>query len=83
MRYTSLPTTPGFITTLYWKRTGKMVMDKCIAISVKKGIDKLILYTNKKLIPAIRLYKNYGFQKIKLKGNKYIEADMYMELRMK
>lgn len=46
---------------------GKMLMDKCITISMGKGIDKLILYTNKKLYPAISLYKKYNFQEIKLK----------------
>lgn len=66
--------------TAQGKGIGKKLMDKCIEISVEKGIEKFILYTNKKLIPAITLYRRYGFREKALNENKYIESDMYMEL---
>lgn len=62
---------------------GKKLMDKCIEIAVEKKIDKLILYTNTKLIPAIQLYLKYGFKEMKPQKNKYAESDLYMELCMK
>lgn len=43
---------------------------------------KVILYTNHKLVPAICLYKKFGFCEVDIGCNKYIESDMKMELKI-
>lgn len=62
---------------------GKKLMDKCIEVAVESKFDKIILFTNTKLMPAIQLYLKYGFIEMKPEKNKYAESDLYMELCMK
>jgi len=59
-----------------------MLMYRAISFAKEKGADKIILFTNSKLLPAIRLYEKYGFQRIPLIDNEYEEADIKMELRL-
>ncbi len=61
-------------------KIGEMLMKKCIQFAKENDAKKIILYTNHKLIPAIGLYKKYGFKEVVLKHNKYLESDMKMEL---
>ena len=64
------------------KHIGNMLMDRAISFAKEKGADTIILFTNSKLLPAIRLYEKYGFQRIPLIDNEYEEADIKMELRL-
>ena len=41
--------------------------------------DKVILYTNHLLSPALHLYEKFGFKVLELDKNKYDEADIKME----
>ena len=61
---------------------GSMLMDKCVETAKENGIETIVLYTNHILIPAIKLYEKYGFQKMPTKENKYLEGDVYMELSL-
>ncbi|MFV5703155.1 GNAT family N-acetyltransferase [Flavobacterium sp. XS2P12] len=58
---------------------GKKMMVHCIDIAEDKGIKKLILYSNRKLLPAIHLYEKFGFVEIVLEDGIYERADIKME----
>ncbi|MFV5684619.1 GNAT family N-acetyltransferase [Flavobacterium sp. GB2R13] len=58
---------------------GKKLMVYCMDVAKKEGIKKLILYSNRKLLPAIHLYKKFGFVEIALEGGVYERADIKME----
>lgn len=59
---------------------GERLMKVAIEFARENGTKKIYLFTNHNLIPAINLYKKYGFVQIPLIDNKYIESDMKMEL---
>lgn len=58
---------------------GQKLMDYCLLIAQQKNIRKLILYSNRKLLPAIYLYKKVGFIEIPLEDGIYERADIKME----
>lgn len=59
---------------------GDMLIEKAISFACKKDAEKIILFTNSKLIPAIHLYRKYNFVDVPLIDNEYEESDMKMEL---
>lgn len=61
-------------------KIGNQLMEKCIRVASQKNIKQIILYTNHKLVSAIKLYERYGFKYIPLINNKYIESDLKMIL---
>ncbi|WP_420329379.1 GNAT family N-acetyltransferase [Paenibacillus gorillae] len=61
-------------------KIGKQLMDVCIHYARANSANKIILFTNHKLVPAIHLYEKYGFHQVVLTNNKYMEADIKMEL---
>ena len=65
------------------KHISNMLMDRAISFAKENSADKVILFTNSKLLPAIRLYEKYGFQHVPLIDNEYEEADIKMELPLK
>jgi ribosomal protein S18 acetylase RimI-like enzyme len=64
-------------------KIGQKLMEKCMEVAKQEGVDKVILFTNHKLISAIELYKKLGFTFVSLENNKYLEADLKMELEIK
>ena len=62
---------------------GKKLLDHCVQIAIDQKIEKLILYSNRKLIPAIHLYKKYGFIEVPLEDGVYERADIKMEKKIK
>jgi ribosomal protein S18 acetylase RimI-like enzyme len=58
---------------------GKKLMVHCMDIAEEKGIKKLILYSSRKLLPAIHLYEKFGFVEIALEDGVYERADIKME----
>ncbi|MFE3867836.1 GNAT family N-acetyltransferase [Flavobacterium sp. LS2P90] len=58
---------------------GKKIMEHCLTVAKEEGIQKLILYSNRSLMPAIHLYKKYGFTEIALENGVYERADIKME----
>nr|WP_314896789.1 GNAT family N-acetyltransferase [uncultured Flavobacterium sp.] len=58
---------------------GKKLMVHCLTVAEQKGIKKLILYSNRKLLPAIHLYEKFGFVEISLEDCVYERADIKME----
>lgn len=58
---------------------GNKLMEHCIEVAQQKGIKKLLLYSNRKLLPALYLYKKFGFEEVTLKDGIYERADIKME----
>ena len=58
---------------------GKKLMKHCLNEAKEKGIKKLILYSNRKLLPAIHLYESFGFIEIPVEEGVYERADIKME----
>lgn len=62
---------------------GQKLLEHCLAIAKQIGINRLVLYSNRKLLPAIYLYKKFGFREIYLEEGIYERADIKMELTMR
>ena len=60
------------------RKIGNMLIEKAISFAENKGTSYIYLFTNHKLVPAINLYKKYGFYEIPLIENGYIESDIKM-----
>ncbi len=58
---------------------GNKLMEHCIEFAQQKGIKKLVLYSNRKLLPALYLYKKFGFEEVPLEEGIYERADIKME----
>lgn len=58
---------------------GKKLMEHCLNETREKKIQKLILYSNRKLLSAIHLYKSFGFDEVPVEKGVYERADIKME----
>lgn len=58
---------------------GKKLLDHCVQVAREQQMKKLILYSNRKLTPAIHLYEKYGFVEVALEDGVYERADIKME----
>lgn len=59
---------------------GTRLLKHCIQFARQQGIEKLILYSNTRLAPAIHLYQKFGFREIALEKGLYDRANIKMEL---
>ncbi|MCH4824260.1 GNAT family N-acetyltransferase [Gramella lutea] len=65
------------------KKIGHKLMQHTIDHARKKGWDKLIIYSNRKLENAIHLYRKYGFEEIPIEqNNPYSRGDIKMKLNL-
>ncbi|MGA9212406.1 GNAT family N-acetyltransferase [Kaistella sp.] len=62
---------------------GKLLMQHCINETRKLGTEKLMLISNRSLIPAIEMYKKFGFIEIPLGNVPYERGNIKMELKFK
>lgn len=58
---------------------GSLLLRHCLQQAQQQGIKKLILYSNRRLAPAIHLYKKYGFVETEVEPGLYERADIKME----
>ncbi|KFF04537.1 GNAT family N-acetyltransferase [Flavobacterium reichenbachii] len=58
---------------------GNKMLLHCMTTAKENNIKKLILYSNTMLLPAIHLYKKFGFVEIPLEDGVYDRADIKME----
>jgi ribosomal protein S18 acetylase RimI-like enzyme len=58
---------------------GKKLIEHCLFEAKQNGIQKLILYSNRKLETAIAMYRKFGFQEIPVEEGIYERADIKME----
>jgi len=62
-------------------KIGKQLMDYCISFSKNQGWESITLYSHRKLVPAINLYKKIGFKEIALEPDSHYErSDIKMRL---
>ncbi|MDR7371517.1 GNAT family N-acetyltransferase [Flavobacterium aquidurense] len=58
---------------------GNKLLSHCVAVAEKNNIKKLILYSNRILLPALHLYEKFGFTEVSLGDVSYERADIKME----
>ena len=65
------------------QKIGNKLMEFCIGKARNLKADKLILYSNTRLEPAIHLYKKFGFIEVPITHSGYIRSNIKMELELK
>jgi ribosomal protein S18 acetylase RimI-like enzyme len=64
-------------------KIGQQLMDYCIDFARQQKWDSITLYSHRKLVPAITLYKKVGFKEVKLEKDVHYErADIKMKLEL-
>lgn len=58
---------------------GNKLLIHCLAVAKENHIKKLLLYSNRILLPAIHLYEKFGFAEVPLGDVSYERADIKME----
>ncbi|MGO4771397.1 GNAT family N-acetyltransferase [Flavobacterium sp. W22_SRS_FK3] len=58
---------------------GNKLLLHCLAVAEEKDIKKLVLYSNRILLPAIHLYEKFGFIEVPLGNVSYKRANIKME----
>ena len=58
---------------------GKKLLEYCLKFAKENNIQKLILYSNTKLVPAIAMYKKYGFLEVNFGSSIYKRSNIKME----
>lgn len=58
---------------------GIKLMEHCVKAAEENQLKKIIIYSNRKLVPAITLYEKFGFKEIPLEAGIYERADIKME----
>ena len=65
------------------KKIGLQLMKHCIQFAKQKKWNEIILYSHRKLVPAIQLYKKNGFIEVQLeKESHYERSDIKMILSL-
>ena len=65
------------------QKIGQQLLQHTLNFARQKGLDALILYSNRKLENAIYLYRKYGFEEIPLEQpNPYLRADIKMRISL-
>lgn len=64
------------------KKIGNRMLEFCIEEGKRLKADKIILFSNKKLEPAIHLYEKLGFKEVSLGNAEYQRANIKMEVNI-
>ena len=64
-------------------KVGNKMMEFAIGKAKNLRAEKLILYSNTTLAPAIHLYEKYGFVEVPLEHSEYKRSNIRMELALK
>ena len=62
------------------KKIGNRMLEFCMDEAKRLKADKIILYSNTNLQPAIHLYKKFGFKEVPLDHSEYERANIKMEI---
>ena len=65
------------------KQIGNKMLESCLIEAKKMKLEKVILYSNTLLNPAIHLYKKYGFIEVVGFESEYKRANIKMEISIK
>lgn len=63
-------------------KLSSLLMETCIAFAQNKKAKKIFLLSNRKLIPAISLYRKFNFVEVPIIETDYARADIQMELHL-
>ena len=70
-------------TNLRGQKIGQKLLQYTLDFARAKGLDQLILYSNRKLENSIYLYSKFGFEEIPLETpNPYERADIKMNIKL-
>ena len=62
---------------------GDLLMEAVIGFARRAGARRLVLVSNTRLAPALRLYRKHGFVEVPVEdGHAYQRADIQLELRL-
>ena len=61
------------------KKIGNLLMEYCIQFAKNLDAAKMVLHSNRTLLPALHLYQKYGFVEVPLENSEYKRADIKME----
>jgi ribosomal protein S18 acetylase RimI-like enzyme len=62
---------------------GERLMDAAIAFARERGARRLVIVSNTRLAPAIRLYEKHGFVRVPMeRDDRYARADIRLELEL-
>lgn len=65
------------------RKIGQKMMDYALMFGKEKNWEKIILYSNTKLVNAIHIYNKYGFTKVPLEKNTpYLRSNIKMALNL-
>jgi DNA-binding MarR family transcriptional regulator/GNAT superfamily N-acetyltransferase len=64
------------------RKIGNLLLEAAIAKTKELGGTRLWLGSNRSLVPAISLYKKYGFTEFKVEASPYQRANIHMELSL-
>lgn len=65
------------------KQIGNKMLEFCLEKAKELNAEKVILYSNTRLKPAIHLYEKYGFKEVPLGNVEYKRADIKMVIDIK
>ena len=60
----------------------KLLISAILEAAKKKGVEKLILFSNHQLLAALSLYEKFGFKHVEVTGSPFTTADVRMELSL-
>ncbi|HMU09875.1 MAG TPA: GNAT family N-acetyltransferase [Ferruginibacter sp.] len=60
----------------------KLLLDRCLDEAKKINAEKISLFSNSKLLTALRLYEKYGFHHVAVTDSPMATADVKMELSL-
>jgi ribosomal protein S18 acetylase RimI-like enzyme len=62
---------------------GDLLMEAAVEFSRRTGARRVVIVSNTRLVPAIRLYRKHGFVEVALEsGQRYARADIQLELNL-
>lgn len=64
------------------KGVSKILLERCLEEARKLNAEKVFLFSNSKLVPALTLYKKYGFHHVEVTNSPLLTADVKMELSL-
>ncbi len=65
-----------------FKGLGKELIKAAIEKAKQLGFEQIVLYTNRKLKPAIHLYQKMGFEELSCYDDLYERCDIKMEMNL-
>jgi putative acetyltransferase len=61
---------------------GDLLMEAAIGFARRAGARRLMLVSNTRLGPALRLYRKYGFVEVPIENRDYARVDIQLELAL-